>query len=225
MDSAAARLLVVEDDVTVRDALDVALRSEGYVVRALPDGHEFEREVREFRPDLVILDVRLPDGPDGLALARRLRADSDVPLVFLTAADELEDRLDGFATGADDYLTKPFSVAELLARVEALLRRAGRLSSPTWQVGDLVVDEGARLVRRSDAEIELTRTEFDLLTALGRRRGQAVSKEHLLSAVWQFDSYDPNLVEVHISALRRKLEQHGDRVIHTVRGVGYVLRT
>ena len=102
MDSAAARLLVVEDDVTVRDALDVALRSEGYVVRVLPDGNEFEREVREFRPDLVILDVRLPEGPDGLALARRLRADSDVPLVFLTAADELEDRLDGFATGADD---------------------------------------------------------------------------------------------------------------------------
>ncbi len=225
MDTAAARLLVVEDDVTVRDALETALRSAGYVVRALPDGTEFDRVVQEFRPDLVLLDVRLPDGPDGLALGRRLRADSDVPLVFLTAADELADRLDGFATGADDYLTKPFSVAELLARVEALLRRAGRLASPTWQVGDLVVDEGARLVRRGEAEVDVTRTEFDLLMALGRRRGQAVSKEHLLSAVWQFDSYDPNLVEVHISALRRKLEEHGDRVIHTVRGIGYVLRT
>ncbi len=225
MDTAAARLLLVEDDATVRDALETALRGAGYVVQGLPDGTTFDREVAAFRPDLVLLDVRLPDGPDGLALGRRLRADSDVPLVFLTAADELTDRLDGFAAGADDYLTKPFSVAELLARVEALLRRAGRLASPTWQVGDLVVDEGARMVRRGDEEVEVTRTEFELLTALGRRRGQAVSKEHLLSAVWQFDSYDPNLVEVHISALRRKLEAHGDRLIHTVRGIGYVLRT
>ena len=225
MDAAAPRLLVVEDDVTVRDALDAALRAEGYVVHVLPDGNGFDQEVRDFRPDLVVLDVRLPDGPDGFALGRRLRSDSDVPLVYLTAADELQDRLDGFATGADDYLTKPFSVAELLARVEALLRRTGRSTSQTWQVGDLVVDEGARLVRRGDAEVQLTRTEFDLLVALGRRRGQAVSKEHLLSAVWQFDSYDPNLVEVHISALRRKLEEHGDRLIHTVRGVGYVVRT
>ncbi len=225
MDNAAPRVLVVEDDVTVRDALGAALRAEGYVVEAVADGSDFERDLRRFRPDLVVLDVRLPTGPDGFALGRRLRAESDVPLVFLTAADELDDRLKGFTAGADDYLTKPFSVAELLARVRALLRRAGRLSSPTWQVGDLTVDEGARTVRRSDHAIKLTRTEFDVLAELGRRRGRAVSKDQLLSAVWQFDSYDPNLVEVHVSALRRKLEDHGDRLIHTVRGVGYVLRT
>ena len=123
-----------------------------------------------------------------------------------------------------DYLTKPFSVAELNARVRALLRRSGRLASDTWQVGDLVVDEGARLVRRGEVEVDLTRTEFDLLAALGQRRGRTVSKDHLLASVWQFDSYDPNLVEVHVSALRRKLEAHGPRLVHTVRGVGYVLR-
>ena len=117
-----------------------------------------------------------------------------------------------------------YELDHTVARVEALLRRAGRLTSDTWQVDDLVVDLGARLVRRDGEEISLTRTEFDLLAELGRRRGRAVSKDHLLAAVWQFDSYDPHLVEVHVSALRRKLEQHGERLIHTVRGVGYVLR-
>ena len=224
MDGAAPRILVVEDDASVRDALEAALSAEGYEVTALSDGSGFAGMLESFRPDLVVLDVRLGSEPDGLALARRLRASSDVPLVFVTAADQLTDRLAGFDSGADDYLTKPFAVAELRARVTALLRRAGRLTSDTWQVADLVVDEGARLVRRGDVDVELTRTEFDLLAELGRRRGRAVSKEHLLAAVWQFDSYDPNLVEVHVSALRRKLEANGERLIHTVRGVGYVLR-
>ena len=224
MGIAPPRLLVVEDDAAVRDALVASLRAEGYDVLARPDGTDLERQVREYRPDLVVLDVRLPEGPDGFALGRRLRADGDVPLVYLTAADDLDDRLTGFAAGADDYLTKPFSVAELLVRIRALLRRAGRLGSDTWHVADLVVDEAGRVVRRDGHEIELTRTEFDLLAALGQRRGRAVSKEHLLASVWQFDSYDPNLVEVHVSALRRKLEAHGPRLVHTVRGVGYVLR-
>ena len=224
MDGAAPRVLVVEDDVTVRDALQAALDAEGYAVETLPDGSAFPERLAQFRPDLVVLDVRLGSQPDGLALARRLRATSDVPLIFLTAADQLEDRLAGFDSGADDYLTKPFAVAELRARIAALLRRSGRLESETWQVADLVVDEGARLVSRGEETIELTRTEFDLLAELGRRRDRPVSKDHLLAAVWQFDSYDQNLVEVHVSALRRKLEEHGPRLVHTVRGVGYVLR-
>lgn len=224
MGNAPPRLLVVEDDAAVRDALVASLRAEGYEVLARPDGADLDQHMLAFRPDLVVLDVRLPTGPDGLALGRRLRTDGDVPLIYLTAADSLDDRLSGFAVGADDYLTKPFSVAELLVRVRALLRRSGRLASDTWQVGDLLVDEGARIVLRDGHEVELTRTEFDLLVALGKQRGRAVSKEHLLAAVWQFDSYDPNLVEVHVSALRRKLEALGPRLVHTVRSVGYVLR-
>lgn len=224
MGTAPPRILVVEDDVAVRDAMAASLRTEGHEVLALSEGTELDRHLQEFRPDLVVLDVRLPVGPSGLALGRRLRASSDVPLIYVTAADALDDRLSGFDVGADDYLTKPFSVAELAVRVRALLRRAGSLSSDTWQVGDLVVDEAARMVQRAGQPVELTRTEFDLLLALGRRRGQAMSKEHLLAAVWEFASYDPNLVEVHVSALRRKLEALGPRLVHTVRGVGYVLR-
>lgn len=224
MGTAPARILVVEDDVAVRDAMAASLRADGHEVLALGDGTELDHHLEAFRPDLVVLDVRLPAGPTGLALGRRIRASSDVPLVYVTAADGLDDRLSGFDVGADDYLTKPFSVAELAVRVRALLRRTGRLSSDTWQVEDLVVDEGARTVHRAGVPVELTRTEFDLLAALGRRRGRTLSKEHLLAAVWGFDSYDPNLVEVHVSALRRKLEADGCRLVHTVRGVGYVLR-
>ena len=145
-------------------------------------------------------------------------------MIFLSAADTEPDRLAGFDAGADDYLVKPFSMAELLARVRVALRRAGRLHADTWQVGDLVVDEDRRTVERDGQPIELTRTEFDLLVALGRRRGGVASKSQLLASVWGFDEYDPNLVEVYISALRRKLETAGPRIVHTVRGVGYALR-
>jgi DNA-binding response OmpR family regulator len=146
-------------------------------------------------------------------------------VLFLTAADAVEDRLAGFSAGADDYLIKPFSMAELLARTQALLRRTGRLSSSTWQLGDLVVDDGARSVARDGVLLELTRTEYDLLAALVRHVGRVLSKTQLLTAVWGFDAYDTNLVEVHMSALRRKLEATGPRCIQTVRGAGYVLRT
>lgn len=218
------RVLVVEDDRSVRDAVAVALRDEDWTVRALPDGRGLAETLRSFRPDVAVLDIRLPHGPDGLALARRIRASSQMPILFLTALDEVHQRLEGFEAGADDYLAKPFSMAELVARIRVLLRRVGRLRSETWQAADLVVDEAARTVIRGEHEVELTRTEFDLLVELGHRRGQVLSKERLLSLVWEFDAYDPNLVEVHISSLRRKLEAHGDRLIHTVRGVGYVLR-
>lgn len=222
----AARILLLEDDAAVRDTVSAALRGEGYEVKALSDGLRVEAAAREFRPDLAVLDVRLPTGPGGYSVARMLRAGGlDIPIVFLTAADAVEDRLAGFAAGADDYLAKPFSVAELLARVKALLRRSGRMVSAAWQVADLIVDEEARSATRNGRALDLTRTEFDLLLALGAKTGRVMTKTQLLTTVWGFDEYDPNVIEVHVSSLRRKLEAGGEpRVVHTVRGVGYVLR-
>jgi two-component system, OmpR family, response regulator len=214
----------VEDDDPIRSALDVALRGEGYEVRAEPDGSRLQGVADRFRPDLAVLDVRLPVGPDGYAMARILRESSDMPVLFLTAADGIEDRLAGFAAGADDYLVKPFSMAELLARVQALLRRAGRLASAVRQVGDVVIDEGARVVIRAGIKLDLTRTEYELLSVLAQHPGQVMSKTQLLTQVWGFDALDDNVVEVHMVALRRKLEAQGPRVIQTVRGMGYVLR-
>ncbi len=218
------RVLVVEDDPPIRSALDVALRGEGYQVLTLPDGRELTSTTDEFKPDLAVLDVRIADGPDGYTLARSLRRGSTLPILFLTAADAVEDRLAGFDAGGDDYLIKPFSMAELLARVRSLLKRAGRLESASWQVGDLVVDDAARSVVRGGVTLELTRSEYDLLAVLVRHVGKVLSKTQLLTQVWGFDAYDTNLVEVHMSALRRKLEQAGPRIVHTVRGAGYVLR-
>jgi two-component system, OmpR family, response regulator len=219
------RILVVEDDLAVRETVVAALQREGFEVRAEHDGLRLDAVAREFRPDLAVLDVRLPAGPSGLSMARMLRSTSDVPILFLTAADQEEDRIAGFEAGADDYVGKPFSVSELLARVRALLRRSGRLRSETLQVGDLVIDEGSRTATRGGRDLELTRIEFDLLTTLARQPGRVHSKGQLLTTVWGMDVYDPNLVEVHVSSLRRKLEaEEGARLIHTVRGVGYALR-
>jgi len=222
--NAQPRVLVVEDDGLIRSTLEVALAGEGYVVQVLPDGTSLLSCLEEFRPDLALLDVRLPTGPDGYGMARSLRDRSTLPILFLTAADTVDDRLAGFQAGGDDYLVKPFSMAELLARVQALLRRAGRLTSRSWQVADLVVDDGARSVARGGVPVELTRTEYDLLAMLAQNVGVVLSKTQLLTKVWGFDAYDANLVEVHMSALRRKLEAGGPRLIHTVRGAGYVLR-
>ena len=224
MATAGARILVVEDDEAVRASLRAALEVEDHQVRELPDGAELEAVAAQVRPDVAILDVRLNHGPDGFALARTLRSSSNLPILFLTAADSVDDRLAGFGAGGDDYMAKPFSMAELLVRVAALLRRSGRLPAAIRQIDDIVIDEGAHTVGRNGTPIELTRTEYDLLVVLARQPGRVFSKTLLLSQVWGFDAYDPNLVEVHVSALRRKLEEHGSRVIQTVRGVGYVLR-
>lgn len=221
----SARVLLIEDDSAVRDAVEIAFSGEGFDVRSEPDGVGIEKIVESFRPDVAILDVRLPAGPDGYAMVRQLRQIDDLPVVLLTSADSLDDRLNGFRAGADDYISKPFSMAELLARVNALLRRSGRLSDCTYRIGDVVVSDGTRTVSRSGIEIDLTRTEYDLLSVLCRYPGQVLSKEQLLRQVWgSFEAYGHNVVEVHLSALRRKLETHGTRVIHTVRSVGYVLR-
>jgi two-component system OmpR family response regulator len=220
----AARVLVIEDDPSIRLALEESLREEGYHVRAEPDGSRLEESASLFRPDIAILDVRLRRGPQGFELGRKLRTSSDVPLLFLTAADSIEDRLAGFQAGGDDYLVKPFSMAELLARIQALLRRSGRLTPGTRTVGDLVLDERAKVAVRAGTLLELTPTEYDLVATMSRSPGRVFSKVQLLNQIWGFDAYDPNVVEVHISSLRQKLEAHGPRVIHTERGRGYVFR-
>lgn len=218
-----ARVLLVEDEPAIREPLTVALRGAGYRVHELADGSDFERVVDIFRPDLVLLDLMLPGPRDGVALAHALSARGDAGVLMLTARDALEDRVAGFDAGADDYVTKPFATVEVLARVRAILRRLGRVPS-TLEVGDLLLDEAAAVAVRAGAPLDLTATEFRLLAYLVANRGRTLSKTQLLTQVWGYDDYDPNLVEVHVSALRRKLEQHGGRLIHTARGLGYVLR-
>lgn len=218
-------MLIIEDNDLIRSAVEAALEDDGYAVRAEPTGSAVDDVVDRFRPDLAILDVRFPEGPDGFTIARRIRnKGSDLPILFLTAADAVDDRLTGFDAGADDYLVKPFAMAELLARTRVLLRGSGRISSDTWQVADLIVDDAARTVLRADHRIELTPREYELLAVLVRHAGQVLSKSQLLAQVWGFDAASTNLVSVHISSLRRKLEEHGPRLIHTLRGDGFVLR-
>jgi DNA-binding response OmpR family regulator len=217
----SARVAVVEDEQAQRGAITAALQRAGYTVGAWPDGADVERIVA-FRPDLAILDVMLP-GLDGLALARVLRERDDVPVMFVPAREAVADRLAGFALGADDYVVKPVVLEEVLARAGAVLRRSGRLSHALTEVGDLVIDEEATLATRAGRPLELTATEFRLLLYLAQHRNRTQSKLVLLTQVWGYGAYDPNLVEVHVSALRRKLEAHGPRLIQTVRGMGYRL--
>jgi len=216
-------VLLVEDDLIVRAGVEVALAGEGYAVRCECDGVDIDDAVHKFRPDLSVLDVRLP-GRDGYEIARRLRSYTDVPLLFLTAADSVEERLEGFEAGGDDYLVKPFVMAELLARVRALLHRSGKLRRTPLELGPLVIDELGRQVTHQGREVSLTRIEYELLVALAKPPGRVLSKIQLLLGVWGYEAYDDNLVEVHISALRRKLEAYGPRLVHNVRGVGFVLR-
>lgn len=218
---AGARVLIVEDAEAIRTAVATGLRGAGHEVLCVPDGRSLERDLARFRPDVVVLDVMLP-GRDGFALLPVVRSASTAGVVMLTARDGVDDRLRGLTGGADDYVVKPFVLAELVARVEALLRRLGRTPS-TIQVGDLVVDSDAGAVLVDGAAVELTATEFRLVSHLAAHRGQVVSKTQLLTSVWGYDDYDPNLVEVNISALRRKLGGAG-KLVRTVRGLGYVLK-
>jgi DNA-binding response OmpR family regulator len=218
-----ARILVVEDDQSLRELLRAALEREGWDVHAVGDAGAGEAAVERFNPDVAILDIRLGDGPDGLTLARRIRQRSDLPFLFLTDRSGVEDRLAGFESGADDYLAKPFILAELLARVRVVLRRRGRIGNDVLEIGALKIDPSGRRVFVDGQLVELTRIEFELLTQLASQTGRVASKTDLLSRVWGFEGYDQNLVEVHVSSLRRKLGEHGSS-IQTVRGVGYVLR-
>ena len=213
---------MVEDSEAIRAAVLTALRDARFTVHGLPDGSNLERELEAFRPDLVVLDVMLPCR-DGFALLDVVRGRTDAGVVMLTARDGVADRLRGLDRGADDYVVKPFVLAELVARVTAVLRRLGRAPS-TIEVGDLVLAAESGVAVRAGQRLDLTATELRLLGYLAAQRGRVVSKTQILTAVWGYDAYDPNLVEVHVSALRRKLEAHGPRLLHTVRGLGYVLR-
>jgi two-component system response regulator MprA len=222
---ATGRVLVIEDDVEIADVLRRFLRQEGHEVRTAVDGEEALPAAAEFVPDLVILDLGLP-GIDGVDVCRRLRADGDVPILILTARAELEDRVDGLDSGADDYLVKPFEREELLARIRALLRRRPPRGSASLTVGDLSLNPDTREVTRGDRRIELTNREFELLEYLMRNERLVISRERLLDEVW---GYDPmamtNTIDVFISNLRRKLEAGDEpRILHTKRGAGYVLR-
>ena len=213
-----ARVVVVEDERTVREAVIAALVRDGLRATGFIDAVDVG-VLLEWQPDLAILDVMLPGG-SGFALARRLRGQRDLPIIFLTARDAVTDRVAGLELGADDYLVKPFALEELLARTRAVLRRLGRLPI-VLEAGELLIDEDGGRATRAGQPLALTATELRLLAFLVRHRGHTLSKDQLLTQVWGYDAYDPNLVEVHISALRRKLAHAGPRSIHTVRGIGY----
>lgn len=216
------RVLVVEDSETLREMVSEALTDAGYLADSQPDGNRLEEVLEGFRPDLVVLDVMLP-GRDGFALLDVILEWGEVGIVLLTALAGLPDRLRGLDGGADDYVVKPFELAELVSRVGAVLRRRGRLPAAV-QVGDLTIDIDAGVASRGDHQLGLTATELRLLAYLVAQRGRIVSAGQILNGVWGYDAYDPNLVQVHISGLRHKLEAHGPRILHTVRGIGYRLQ-
>jgi two-component system response regulator MprA len=221
-----ARVLVVDDDPDLRDGLERALSAAGYATTLASDGSEALARIREWEPDLVVLDILLP-GIDGLEVCRRIReVDGRLPVLLLTAKDGASDQIKGLDAGADDYLVKPFSIGVLNARLRALLRRelpVGEL----LRYADLELEAGSRAARRGLREIHLTATEFQLLLELMRHPEQVLAKERLTQQVWRYDfTGNYNVVEVYIRYLREKLEQDGEpRLIHTVRGAGYVLRT
>jgi DNA-binding response OmpR family regulator len=220
---AAVRVLVAEDDRSPRDLLVAILRDDGYEVCAVADGTAALEAAETFHPDLALIDGGLP-GIAGAEVARRLRQAGNLPIIFVTGADSAEDIHGGFRMGADDYILKPFDPEELSWRVRAVLRRSGHAVAQAWECGDLIVDEGARSATRAGSAVSLTAIEFKLLGVLVRNRTRVVPKGQLLGQVWGYDG-DEHLLAVHMSSLRRKLEAHGPRMIQTVRGTGYVLRS
>jgi two-component system response regulator PrrA len=218
-------VLVVDDDEDIRVSLDRGLRLSGFAVRTAGDGDAALRAVAERVPDCIVLDVGLPDR-DGVAVVEALRRDGvPVPVLMLSARTAIDDRVTGLAAGADDYLVKPFALAELVARLRALLRRVPAAAPAGLTVGPLVVDPARRRVTVDGAPVELTRREFDLLETLARNAGLVLSRERLLETVWGYDfAVDTNVVDVFVSQLRRKLEAGGaPRLVHTVRGIGFTL--
>jgi two-component system, OmpR family, response regulator len=227
-DGSPTRALVVDDEVMLAELLTMALRYDGWDVRSAGSGTEAVRAARDFAPDVVLLDVMLPD-IDGLEVLRRLRAhDPDVPVLFLTARDAVEDRIAGITAGGDDYVTKPFSLEEVIARIRAILRRAGsRVETASAQLcfADIELDDDTHEVRKAGELVELSPTEFKLLHYFMRNPGRVLSKTQILEHVWNYDfNGDTGVIESYVSYLRRKLDTGEPRLLHTVRGVGYVLR-
>ncbi len=219
-------VLVVDDEASVREALERALRLEGFAVLTADGGRAALEAVRTRPPAVIVLDVTMPD-LDGVAVVRRLRADGlDVPVCILSARDEVDDRVRGLQAGADDYLVKPFALAELTARLHALLRRHGVTGDGPLVVEELVVDPRRRVATRAGRDLELTPREFALLEVFARHPGIALSREQLLGLVWGYTvEVETNVVDVFVGYLRRKLEADGEpRVLRTVRGVGWALR-
>ena len=221
------RVLVVDDEGSIVDAVATALRYEGFDVLEALGGRAGLALAQSERPDLIVLDVMLPD-VDGFEVARRVRADGlATPILFLTARDALDDKVEGFSSGADDYVTKPFSLAEVVMRVRAILQRTAPADRGTEQLtfADVVLDSDTREVWRAGEPIELTATEFNLLQFFMLNPRRVLSKPQILDHVWHYDfDGDSNILETYISYVRKKLNRHGPPLIHTVRLVGYVLR-
>ncbi|MEV4202538.1 response regulator transcription factor [Micromonospora globbae] len=227
-DGEPVRVLVVDDEPTLTDLLSMALRYEGWQVRSANDGTGALATARQFQPDAVVLDVMLPD-LDGFQVLRRMREHAPtVPVLFLTARDAVEERIAGLTVGGDDYVTKPFSLEEVIARLRALLRRSGlavAARDALLTVGDLTLDEDSHEVRRGGQQVTLTATEFELLRYLMRNPRRVLSKAQILDRVWNYDfGGQANVVELYISYLRKKIDAGRTPMIHTLRGAGYVLK-
>jgi len=228
-DGAPVRIMVVDDETSLTDLLRMALRYEGWEVRTAANGMSAVRLAKEFRPDAIVLDIMLPD-IDGLEVLQRIRATgAEMPVLFLTAKDSLEDRIAGLTAGGDDYVTKPFSLEEVVARLRGLIRRStltlAQAKDPVLTVGDLSLNEDSYEVMRGEHQIDLTVTEFELLRFLMRNPRRVLSKAQILDRVWSYDfSGRESVVELYISYLRKKVDAGRAPMIHTVRGAGYLLK-
>ena len=228
-DGKPIRALVVDDESSISDLVSIALKYEKFEVRTAASGRDAVSAASEFDPDIIILDIMLPDF-DGLEVMKRIRsAQKDVPVLFLTAKDDVKDRIAGLTAGGDDYVTKPFSIEELVARIRGIVRRTLVATitheNPEIRVDDLVLNEETYEVFRGDTRVELTATEFELLRYLMRNPKRVLSKAQILDRVWSYDfGGRSSIVEIYISYLRKKIDTLGPALIHTVRGVGYVIR-
>jgi two-component system OmpR family response regulator len=226
---AEARLLVVDDEPNIRELLSASLRFAGFDVEVAPDGQQALRLVGSYSPDLVVLDVMMP-GIDGFEVVRRMRENrQQMPVLFLTAKDATEDKISGLTLGADDYITKPFSLEEVIARIRAVLRRAqgenARRPELTLQYGDIELDDSSHEVIKAGKPVELSPTEYKLLRYFLQNPQRVLSKAQILDHVWHYDfDGDANVVESYVSYLRRKVDTTEPRLLHTIRSVGYVLR-